>query len=171
MPHIVVCSLAAVEDQIAATGSTHLVTLLSPGSLPATPAAILAERHLRLAVNDIDEEIEGLTAPTAETVEHILAFAERWDGESPLLIHCWAGISRSTATAYVIACAKNPRASEAQIAQALRQASPTAQPNRRIVALADARLRREGRMSAAVAAMTPAVFAEAALPFAFPVRF
>ena len=171
MSHIVVCSLAAVEDQIVANGSTHLVTLLSPGSLPETPTAIAAARHLRLAVNDIDEEIEGLTAPTEETVEHILAFAERWDGESPLLIHCWAGISRSTATAYVIACARNPHTSEARIAQALREASPTAQPNKRIVALADARLGREGRMSAAVAAMAPAQFAEAALPFALPVDF
>ena len=171
MPHIVVCSLAAVEDQIAAHGSTHLVTLLSPGSLPATPAGIDAQRHLRLAVNDIDEEIEGLTAPSAETVDRILAFADRWDGAAPLLIHCWAGISRSTATAFVIACAKNPGASEADIAQTLREASPTAQPNRRIVALADAKLGRDGRMSAAVEAMGPADFAEAAEPFAFPVRF
>ncbi len=171
MPQIAVCSLAAVPDEIARRGPSHLITLLSPGSLPARPDGVAHERMLRLEVNDIDEEIEGLTAPSAATVEDLLAFAKDWDGESPILIHCWAGISRSTAAAFVIACARNPQAPEADIARALRRASPTASPNRRIVALADARLAREGRMSAAVAGMGDADFAESATPFHIPARF
>ena len=171
MSHIVVCSLAAVEDELVRHGASHLVTLLSPGSAGPVAAAIADDRRLHLPINDIDEPIEGLTAPDETTVEAILAFAERWDEAQPMIVHCWAGISRSTATAFVIACARNPQTPETEIAAALRKASPTACPNRRIVALADDRLGRDGRMSAAVAAMSPATLAEAARTFAFPVRF
>ncbi|CAN5156022.1 protein-tyrosine phosphatase family protein [soil metagenome] len=171
MPQIAVCSLAAVPEEIARRGPSHLITLLSPGSLPDRPEGVAHERMLRLEVNDIDEEIEGLRAPCAATVDDILSFAKGWDGESPILIHCWAGISRSTAAAFVVACARNPEASEAKIATALRRASPTASPNRRIVALADAKMGRDGRMVAAVAAMGEADFAEAATPFHIPARF
>ena len=171
MPHIVVCSLANVETALVDHGASHLVTLLSPGSTPPQAAAIGADRRLWLEINDIDEPIEGLTAPDEATVEQILAFADRWDEAQPLLVHCWAGISRSTATAFIIACARSPETPEAEIAQALRAASPTASPNRRLVALADQRLGRGGRMVAAVAALGPAELAEAATTFAFPVRY
>jgi predicted protein tyrosine phosphatase len=65
-------------------------------------------------------------------------------------MHCYAGISRSTAGAYVAACALNPRRDELAIARALRLASPTATPNYRIVALADQALGRAGRMTTAI---------------------
>ena len=70
-----------------------------------------------------------------------------------MLIHCWAGISRSTATAFVLACERSPRVEERRIAQVLREAAPHASPNRRIVALADRLMGRGGRMIAAVEAM------------------
>lgn len=171
MSHIVVCSLAAVEDELVRHGASHLVTLLSPGSTGPVAAAIGDGQRLYLSINDIDEPIEGLTAPDEATVDAILAFAERWDEVQPMVVHCWAGISRSTATAFVIACARNPETPERDIAMALRHASPTAYPNRRIVALADDRLGRGGRMSAALAAMSPPELAEAAATFTFPVRF
>jgi predicted protein tyrosine phosphatase len=80
----------------------------------------------------------------------ILNFVSAWAPEDPILIHCYAGISRSTATAFITACAHNPSADEEEIALALRAASPTASPNRRFVALADAELGRGGRMSRAI---------------------
>ena len=59
-----------------------------------------------------------------------------------MLIHCFAGVSRSTAAAFIAACALAPNRDEATIARALRAASPTATPNARLVALADAALGR-----------------------------
>jgi len=50
----------------------------------------------------------------------------------------------------------NPRGRERQIALALREAAAHAQPNLRIVALADALLDRDGRMVEAVDQMGPA---------------
>jgi predicted protein tyrosine phosphatase len=66
------------------------------------------------------------------------------------VVHCYAGISRSTASAFASVCALNPHRDEESIAQALRRASPTATPNIRIVSLADQLLGRGGRMVAAI---------------------
>jgi predicted protein tyrosine phosphatase len=59
----------------------------------------------------------------------------------------------------------NPERSELEIAQAIRAASGTAQPNAAIVSIADKLLKREGRMIRAVEAIGPAQFAEEGVPF------
>jgi predicted protein tyrosine phosphatase len=107
-------------------------------------------------------------APDARTVEHVLAFAGDWRAEAPMVIHCWAGISRSTASAFAIACARNPGVGELEIALAMRRASPSALPNRRIVALADDILGRRGRMLDAVEAMGGNGMAILGSPFDVP---
>lgn len=162
---LIVCPLSHVAAQVAARGPSHLITLLSPPETLATPAGIGAGRHLKLSVHDIDAPMADMIAPSSALVERILAFGETWDAQAPMLIHCWAGISRSTATAFTLACARNPDADETAIAMRLRTASPTAYPNRRIVALADDILRRQGRMLAAVEAMGGNNFAAEGAPF------
>jgi predicted protein tyrosine phosphatase len=87
-----------------------------------------------------------------------------------MVVHCWAGISRSTASAFAIACARNPQADELGIALAMRRASPSAFPNRRIVALADDILDRRGRMLEAVEAMGGNGFAAEGVPFDLAAR-
>jgi predicted protein tyrosine phosphatase len=87
-----------------------------------------------------------------------------------MVIHCYAGISRSTASAYAAACAVNPDRDEMEIAQNLRRASRTAMPNSLIVALADDILGREGRMIAAIEAIGPGDLAMEADPFVLDVR-
>jgi predicted protein tyrosine phosphatase len=81
------------------------------------------------------------------------------------VVHCWAGISRSTAAAFVVACTLNPERDERDIAWAIRRASPTATPNIRIVALADEMLEREGRMVAAIEAIGRGHVAGEGVPF------
>ena len=106
--------------------------------------------------------------PCETHVEDLIRFALDWDRGAPLLIHCWAGISRSTAAAFISLCALNPGADEYALAQALRHASPTAYPNRRLVALADRALARNGRMSHAVEQIGRGQLADEADVFALP---
>jgi predicted protein tyrosine phosphatase len=147
---IYVGPLSCVEDTIVNARVSHLITLIN-GEIPvATPSAIQLDRHLKLAMNDICEAAPGLVLPCEAHVADLVKFALDWDRKAPLLIHCWAGISRSTAAAFISLCALNPETDELRLARALRQASPTAYPNRRLVALADERLARSGRMIAAV---------------------
>jgi predicted protein tyrosine phosphatase len=80
-------------------------------------------------------------------------------------VHCYAGISRSTAGAFIAACALNPQRDERAIAQYIRQASPTATPNALLVSIADRMLERNGRMIAAVEAIGRGLAAEEGHPF------
>jgi predicted protein tyrosine phosphatase len=153
MPRLHVCSLALIGETIAKTGARSLVTLLSPGTVVERPAAIHPERHLYLAVSDIVEPAAGQVLPDTSHLDDLLAFVRAWDRADPMLIHCFAGVSRSTAAAYIAACALTPERDEFALAHSLRAASPTASPNILLVALADARLGRKGRMTEAIMAI------------------
>ncbi|MBV1705416.1 MAG: protein tyrosine phosphatase [Hyphomicrobiales bacterium] len=153
MPEIHVCALSRVPEVAARTGARALVTLINSGTPVTRPASIAADRHLHLHFNDIAEPQPGLVPPSALHVEALIAFARDWDREAPLLVHCFAGVSRSTAAAYVAACALAPLRDPAEIAAELRRASPTATPNPRVVALADSALGRKGAMIRAIHAI------------------
>jgi predicted protein tyrosine phosphatase len=147
---IYVAPLSLVETTVADANVSHLVTLINGETLISTPPSIVPDRHLRLAMNDICAPQPGLVLPCETHVAELITFARDWDRQAPLLIHCWAGISRSTAAAFISLCALNPEGSELELARALRRASPTAYPNRLLVALADEILTRDGRMIDAV---------------------
>jgi predicted protein tyrosine phosphatase len=160
-----VCSLARLHDTVRESGARHVVTLIKDISLVHRPATIAAENHLLLDMDDITDHIEGYVAPAEEHVGDLLRFVRSWDRANPLVVHCYAGISRSTAGAFVTACALNPQRDELTIARALRAASRTAMPNIRIVSLADRMLGRNGRMVAAIKAIGAGMPAYASEPF------
>jgi predicted protein tyrosine phosphatase len=165
MPTLHVCPLSCLHDTVATTSASHLVTLINVGSQVERPASIAADRHLFIGVSDIVEPLEGHILPEAQHIEELLGFVRRWGRESPLVFHCWAGISRSTAGAFIAACALAPERNELDIARALRLASPTATPNARLVALADDVLGRGGRMVDAVRAIGRGAEAMEGAPF------
>ncbi len=160
-----VCSLARLHETVAATGARHVVTLLKDTDLVERPGGIRSENHLILGMDDITGPLDGYIAPADEHVTRLLDFVRGWDRAAPLVMHCYAGISRSTAGAYVAACALNPHRDEATIAHTLRRASPTATPNFRIVALADRALGRGGRMTTAIEEIGRGVMAFEGDPF------
>ena len=147
---ILVCPFSRLHDIVAETGARHVITLIDAGTPVTRPSSIAIDDHLDLRMDDILEPIPGLIHPCDDHVDRLIGFLQRWDREKPLIIHCWAGISRSTAAAFVAACALSPKRDEVEIARALRAASPSASPNGRIVALADRRLGRKGQMVEAV---------------------
>ena len=149
MTLIYVCPLRRVEQTVAESGADCLVSLLSPTHEPPRLASIPAERHLRLGLSDIVAPCEGQVLAQAAHVESLIGFFRRWDRARPLLVHCFAGVSRSPAAAFIGLCALTP-APEIEIARKLRQLSPSATPNPHLVALADAILSRQGRMIAAI---------------------
>jgi predicted protein tyrosine phosphatase len=151
VPRLHVCPLALIGETVAKTGARSLVTLLSPGTAVERPIGIRPERHLYLAVSDIVEPMAGQVLADTTHLEGLLGFVRAWDRAEPMVIHCFAGVSRSTAAAYIAACALKPGGDEFAIATALRAASPTASPNSRLVALADDALGRCGRMNEAIA--------------------
>lgn len=166
---IYVCPLSQLNATITQLAPSHLVSLLDPKSMIETPPSLRRSQHLRLGVNDIAEPRDGLIPPDESHIREILDFADGWDRQAPMLIHCWAGISRSTATAYIVLCHLN-EGQELHAAQLMRAAARHAQPNRRLVALADGLMGRRGRMIEAVAQMGPGEFDMEGSLFSMPAK-
>ncbi|TMJ28157.1 MAG: protein tyrosine phosphatase [Alphaproteobacteria bacterium] len=160
-----VCSLSRLHDTVRQSGALHIVTLLKHTDRVERPSHILETNHLILGLDDISAPMDGYIIPCAEHVDQLIGFVRGWDRTRPVVMHCYAGISRSTAAAYVAACALNAARSELAIAHELRRVSPTATPNARIVALADGMLGRDGRMVTAIESIGRGAIAYEADPF------
>ena len=145
-----VCSLARLHETVQQSGALHIVTLLKHTDRVERPTHISQSNHLILGLDDITAPMDGYIMPCEEHIDKLIDFVRDWERARPLVVHCYAGISRSTAAAYVAACALNAQRSEFAIAHELRRASATATPNACIVALADRMLGRDGRMVTAI---------------------
>jgi predicted protein tyrosine phosphatase len=165
-----VCSLSRLHDEAARLKASHVLTLISDISTVATPADVHPDNHLMIQVNDIEAPQQGLVAPDDRHVGDVIAFARAWHGEAPLLVHCFAGISRSTAAAFISACTLRPELAESSIANHLRLASPTASPNRLMVRIADDLLSRGGRMADAIERIGRGEMTSEAAPFVLPLH-
>jgi predicted protein tyrosine phosphatase len=165
-----VSSLSALNGVRASLQSFDLLTLLSPDYPHVDWREFACERHLRLAFHDIVEPMAGLTAPDRDLMQAVLDFGRKREDQRALLIHCWAGISRSSAAAYAIACDRNP-AFEREIALELRGRSPSATPNRLMVRLADDLLQRDGRMVDAIDGIGRGAEAREGEPYTLPLKW
>ena len=145
-----VCPLARLHETVEDTGARHVVSLIGDVDGIDRPSCIAPENHLWLRFDDISSPLDGCVMPGEEHVADLIDFVRGWDRRAPLVVHCYMGISRSTASAFASVCALKPDRDEKAIARALRRASPTATPNMRIVSLADRLLGRDGRMVAAI---------------------
>lgn len=150
MPRIHVCSLRNLHPTVALTGARQILTLIKNIDQVERPASVMADRHLALDFSDIVTAKDGEVLASSAQVKALVAFVQRWDREAPLVVHCYAGVSRSTAGAFISACALRPDRPEEEWAADLRRASPTATPNLHLVTLADRLLGRRGRMIAAI---------------------
>ncbi len=160
-----VCSLARLYETVEDTGARHVVSLIGDETRIERPPGIAPENHLWLRLHDICAPLDGYIMPQEEHVADLLDFVRRWDRRAPLVVHCYMGISRSTASAFASVCALNPQRDEGSVAQALRAASTTATPNMRIVSLADRLLGRSGRMVSAVETIGRGIITAEAAPF------
>ena len=105
----------------------------------------------------------------SNAMRQVLDFGDAARGR-PLLVHCWAGISRSSAAAYAIACGCNP-GFEREIAMELRRRAPEATPNRLMVVLADDLLVRNGVMVDAIASIGRGAEAFEGAPYQLPLAW
>ncbi len=156
MTAIFITPYAAVAETVKRQKPSHLLTLLDAQTPVTTPDSIEAHRHLRVAIDDIAGPVEGRIAPGLDHVARILDFSDDWDRRAPFLVHCWAGISRSTAAAMILLNKLHGPGHEETIAKALRFRAPHAQPNKLMIRHADALLQRDGRFIQAIDAMSPA---------------
>ncbi|MFT3723805.1 MAG: hypothetical protein QM773_09480 [Hyphomonadaceae bacterium] len=166
-----ICSLDAAPQLARKLKPSRIVSLLSPYDSFPEFKGLGKDLHLQVAIHDITQDVGEWQAPASSDAERVIRFVEGWDRSAPLLIHCWAGISRSTASAFITACVHNPKADEEEIAWAIRNASPTAYPNARLVGHADALLGRGGRMTRAIEKIGRGDVSDEAKAFSIPSAF
>jgi predicted protein tyrosine phosphatase len=168
--HIHVSSLNALAGVAARLASFDLLTLLSPGHPETDWRELNCRRHVRLAFHDIVEPLPDLVAPDHDLMQAVLNFGRESQPERSLLIHCWAGISRSSAAAFAIACDRNP-GFERDIATELRRRAPSVTPNRLMVRLADDLLQGNGRLIDAIEGIGRGAEASEGAPYQLPLRW
>ena len=149
---LTVCGVEELPGH-AARKVTHVLTLIDPG-WPELDAFEAYDEHHRkiMRFHDIIDPAEGKTMPTPEHVAEILGFGEelaasrdaRQDGH--LLVHCYMGVSRSTAAMLSLLAQVHPDESEARLFERLREIRPQAWPNSIMVGYADEQLGRGGRL-------------------------
>jgi predicted protein tyrosine phosphatase len=149
---IIVCPLHAAPSLVKSSKASHAISLLSPETPWPEFPTLLPERHLRLSLHDIAVALPGMNAPHMNDAQKLVRFIEDWDRVAPMLIHCWAGISRSTASAYTAMCMMRDEP-EDDLAWELRTASPSATPNPLLISHVDTLLGRKGRMVEAIKAI------------------
>ncbi|MCY4096260.1 MAG: protein tyrosine phosphatase [Gammaproteobacteria bacterium] len=151
---IYISGLASMPKLVRQFDVRDLVSVINAEAQPPTPPEISSDRHHRCRVDDIVESRPGHTVPQSEHIAELIEFLHSWDTHTGLLIHCMAGVSRSTAVGLIAHVLKtnDPRRSVMD----LRRAAPYAWPNRRIVSLADSILGLNGKLNHALKEMGPA---------------
>jgi predicted protein tyrosine phosphatase len=150
---LTVCGLDELEGH-SACGVTHVLSIIDP-DWPEPPAFDAFGPHFRATFrfHDVIEAAPGIVAPKKTDVEAILAFGRDAGEMRRLLIHCHAGVSRSTAATLMILAQAHARSNEGSLVDWLLKMRPQAWPNSRMVAFADELLGRNGRLTAALAAL------------------
>jgi len=148
---LTICGLDELSDH-RDRGVSHVLSILDP-EWPEPTEFGAFEPHSRttLYFHDAIEPGPDIVLPTRSHVETILAFGRELGADlGHLLIHCHAGISRSTAAMTMILAQAFPRDGEDAIVDRLVGIRPQAWPNSRMIGFADEALGREGRLRAAV---------------------
>lgn len=170
MPHIVVTPLSRLAEIAEAHKAERVVTLINAATPVERPRHVAKDKHLFLGFNDIVEPQDGLIPPGEAHVRALLDFASAWDKSAPMIVHCYAGVSRSTAGAYISALHLNPELDPQALAEELRRRSPSATPNIRLVTIADDILGKGGRMVDAIRSIGRGADCFENVPFIVPLR-
>jgi len=154
-PRITICGIPELGEHSTA-GVTHVLSILGPNSPdPPELAAFARHRRLILRFHDVIEPQPDQNAPTREDVERLLVCG-RQVSETPeahLLVHCRAGVSRSTAAAALILMQAHPEWPASAALHAVAAIRPRAWPNLLILEFGDALLGRNGEIVAAAGAI------------------
>ena len=147
---ITVCGLDELAGHCEARVS-HVLSILDPEwPAPAVFESFGAHERLELRFHDVIEESPGAVMPSAAHVERLFAFGRALElergAEPHLLVHCHAGVSRSSASMALLVAQAVPRRSGEEIFAEILQIRPQIWPNLRILELGDRMLGRGGEL-------------------------
>lgn len=145
---ITVCGIEELPGHCEA-GVSHVLSILDPDTPePAAFGAFGEHVRLELRFNDIIDPAIGMQLPNPAHVDQLLGFGRTLPTEenAHLLVHCHAGVSRSTASMVLLLAQAMPERSAAVIFAEVMRIRPIMWPNLRILELGDAKLNRKGEL-------------------------
>lgn len=129
-----VCSLTEVADRCARLRPTRVVSLLDPGV--GFPVVSGLSAHLQLSVLDVTRP-EAQGAPTRATVVSLLDFDAEAPADALTLVHCNAGVSRSTAATLLLIARRHGAAALPEAVDWLWRSRDEVDPNALLLAIGD----------------------------------
>ena len=143
-PSIQICSLQTAKE---IDHSIYDGVITIENSLVDEPLRINQAKctQLVLCFDDIASPKDDWVLPSKKHVQSALNFADELNGSS-LLIHCHAGISRSSAIALAIIAKRLGAEKEKQACIELEKVNPNSAPNALVIRLADEILERGGAL-------------------------
>jgi predicted protein tyrosine phosphatase len=155
---LTVCGIEEIPGHCEA-GVSHVLSILDPG-WPAPEFGSYGEHaRLELRFNDVIEPDAPGAPPTADHVAGALSFGAGLGEGDHLLVHCHAGVSRSTAALSLILAKARPDRPAGEVLAEVVRIRRQAWPNLRMIELGDAMLGRNGELVAAAHARYAAVLA------------
>ena len=157
---LIVCSLKDLDTVCKSIKPSHVISVIDPGFAPETPDGVT--HHLKLGFDDIleaspDNQIYRLNnndipqlPPNKEHTDSIIKFSSSWSSDTPIVIHCWCGVSRSMATATYLMCKIDNSDIDKNI-RYIRSIAPHANPNKVLISLFENSLNLNNRISLAFA--------------------
>ena len=146
-----ICGLDELPAQ-GERGVSHVISILDPDHpLPAAIAAYGDHARLDLRFHDVIEETAEQVAPGTDDIRRILTFGRGLPAAERirLLVHCHAGISRSTAAMALVLAQAHPEQPAADLLQHILSKREKAWPNLRMLELGDRLLARADPLATA----------------------
>lgn len=148
----IICGIPELTSH-ARSRVTHVISIIDPAEPePLAFADYPPHDRLTLRFDDVIEPIPGYAPPMPEHMDQLLRFGREIGAEAlqTLLIHCHAGVSRSTASATALLLQAFPELSAGEVLDHIGQVRPQAWPNSRMIGFADEQLGRGGMLIAAL---------------------
>jgi len=154
MPFLAIQSYDGAERMLSMTVGAkfqHVISINDPETPPPRRLGHHPGRHLILHFHDVTRPAEhGLTPPSSEDVRRILEFARDIADDHDVLVHCAAGISRSSAAGLAVLAATSPLepgpAAAKSLLRELLDAKKHIHPNRDMVLDIDRQLGFDGSL-------------------------
>lgn len=148
--------VTCLRDAVSVAGdwsASHVVSLLDPELDDRHVPRIAGVEHYVVRLRDQENALATGHFPETVTAFFDVVLPAIEQEQSRILVHCHAGVSRSTAFAYGILAHRFGSGREQEAFDALLSIVNKPWPNRRIIEIFDAHWQREGRLLAPLDAM------------------
>ena len=99
-----VCDILTARQRLQTNFHTKIISLLSPQQASEFEFTSQGSHHKLWLMDDVTFSAPGSRAPSSSQILEILEFSKTFQSSDRVLIHCYAGVSRSTAVAIGLLC-------------------------------------------------------------------